>query len=107
MAVAGKKDPLKKQKDSLNFKNNAVQKLSRLEQAQKTIDSASVAIKYNDTLMAIKRRISKSGGVTTSNEGLYNENLKSEERRSRAHSILYGTTVGPKKKKSKTPMGRK
>ena len=29
MAVAGKNDPLKKQKDSLNFRNGAVQKLAK------------------------------------------------------------------------------
>jgi len=98
MAHAQKGDPLKKVKDSLNFKNKAVQKLSREGQAQKTIDSTTQAIKFNDTIMAIKRRIGKAGGFTTSNEGLYNENLKSRERRRRANSILYGTKVGPKKK---------
>ena len=29
MAIAGNKDPLKKQKDSLNFRNRAVQKLAQ------------------------------------------------------------------------------
>ena len=29
MAIAGKKDPLKKQKDTLNFKNSTVQRLAR------------------------------------------------------------------------------
>lgn len=75
--------------------------IGRKKQAQKTIDSTTQAIKYNDTIMAIKRRIGKSGGFTTSNEGLYRENRTSEERRRRANTILYGTEVGPKKPKKR------
>jgi len=91
-----------KQSDTISKLNfNPKIGIGREKQAKKTIDSTTQAIKFNDTIMAIKRRIGKAGGVTTSNEGLYNENLKSEERRRRANSILYGTEVGPKKPKKR------
>ena len=106
-----KMNPGSKQKDtpgSFNIKqSDTISKLKfnpkigigRKKQAQKTIDSTNQAIRRNDTVMAIKRRIGKSGGFTTSNLGLYNENLTSEKRKARAKTILYGDKVGRKKRK--------
>ena len=73
--------------------------IGRKKQAQKTIDSASSAIKRNNDIMARKLETQKKGGFATSNERLYNQNIKSRNRRQRAQSILYGTKVGPKKRK--------
>jgi len=93
----------KKSRDSIRPKYSVSPKIGigGKKQAQKTIDSTNQAIKYNDTLMAIKRRIGKAGGVTTSNESLYNQNIQSRKRKARAQSILYGNKVGPKKPKLK------
>ena len=73
----------------------------REKQAQKTIDSASSAIKRNSNIMAKKLETQRKGGFATSNEGLYNQNIKSKKRKARAQKILYGNKVGPKKPKLK------
>jgi len=46
--------------------------------------------------MAIKRRIGKAGGVTTSNESLYNQNIQSRKRKARAQSIFMEIRLGQK-----------
>ena len=93
----------KKSRDSIRPKYSISPKIGigREKQAQKTIDSASSAIKRNSNIMAKKLETQRKGGFATSNEGLYNQNIKSKKRKARAQNILYGNKVGPKKPKLK------
>jgi len=93
----------KKSRDSIRPKYLISPKIGigREKQAQKTIDSASSAIKRNSNIMAKKLETQRKGGFATSNEGLYNQNIKSKKRKARAQKILYGNKVGPKKPKLK------
>jgi len=58
MAVAQKGDPLKKQKDTLNFKNNAVQKLMSPKKALK-FRARNVPKVFANSIIGVAQKILK------------------------------------------------
>jgi len=98
MAVAGKKDPLKKQKDSLNFKNNAVQKLTPQQmQGKKTLDSIAFQRDLHKIDKAYDKKRCNEVGICSS----YGTQMRRRESRimdnqsDRAKSLVRGYKVGP------------
>jgi hypothetical protein len=96
MAVAGKKDPLKQQKDSIPMKNAAIEKLSKLNFDPVTQDPVYLKAKkkYDSLVMANPRAAEKFRRA----------------KNSRNKAGEYAMYIAPAKKTkttSKTPMGRK
>ena len=116
MAIAGKKDPLKKQKDTLNFRNNAVQryasdkpKLMRAtlsqntprteaqKQGQKTLDSIKFEREMHKIDKDYELKRCNTVGICSS-AGTHRRRRESrimDKQETRAKDLVKGYKVGP------------